>query len=381
MRIVHVITGLNNGGAEGALFRLVTTDKKDTHHVIALMGSGVYGARLSAAGIPVTVLNMPRRHVTLSGLTKLHRLIRSIDPDVVQTWLYHSDFVGGLLARLAGKPVVWGIRNTIMDPARAARSTKLMVALCARTSGWLPRRVVSCSVQAAREHVDVGYRRDKMVVIANGFDVSEIGPEAKMREQTRAELGVAPDTRLLGMVARYDPQKDHANLAAALELLASQNIREWRCVMAGADVTALNAELLALLDRHGVRERCLLLGPRTDVPAIMNGLDLHILSSAYGEAFPNVVAEAMACGTPCVVTDIGDAALIVADTGWVVPGADPISLARAVGEALSELEHAAQWDARRAAARQRIAAEFDMDRMVNGYRKVWRAALTREIPR
>jgi glycosyltransferase involved in cell wall biosynthesis len=141
-------------------------------------------------------------------------------------------------------------------------------------------------------------------------------------------------------------------------------------VLAGTGCSDDNAALVAQIKDHGFQGAVRLLGRRGDIPAIMNALDLHVLSSR-SEAFPNVVAEAMACGTPCVVTDVGDAALIVGNTGWVVPPRDPERLAEAIVEALRERTDAKQWQSRSRAARQRILNEFSLEDMVERYHRVW----------
>ena len=114
----------------------------------------------------------------------------------------------------------------------------------------------------------------------------------------------------------------------------------------------------------------MLLGPRDDIPLIMNILDTHVLSS-LGEAFPNVIAEAMACATPCITTDVGDASKIVGDTGWVVPSQDHCSLAQSIIEALTQVNDNYNWDLRKTASRKRIAEHYTTDKMVSDYYKVW----------
>ena len=190
----------------------------------------------------------------------------------------------------------------------------------------------------------------------------------------RAAWGVPDGIPLLGMVARLDPQKDHANLLAALGCLAQLG-EDFLVVLVGSGMTDVNIERAARVRLGGLSARMRLLGPRTDVPAVMTALDVQVLSSAFGEAFPNVLAEAMACGTPCVTTDVGDAAPIVGDTGWVAPPRDPEALANALQQALEAMRDPAAWQARQARCRKRIASHFSIETMVQRYRAVWEEVL------
>jgi glycosyltransferase involved in cell wall biosynthesis len=361
---------LADGGAEAVLYRLITANERNAHEVISLMDRGKYGPLLSEGGIKVHALNMPRGRVTVGGLRRLWHLIRASNADVVQTWMYHADLVGGIAARLAGKgAVVWGLHNTYLDPLR----TRLMARACAGASRVIPQRIVSCSSEAARLHIGLGYARDRITVVPNGYDLTHFRRNPEARVRLRAEWGVDRETMALGMVARWDPQKDHANLAAALTRLGRGTGREWRMILVGPGMEPSNEALVRLLEGHGVRDRTLLMGSRPDVAAVMNALDLHVLSSA-AEAFPNVVAEAMACETPCVVTDTGDAGLIVGDTGWVVPPQDPERLAQGLQAAMAAMRDRYARLERQRAARERIQSHFSLDRMVRSYMEVWHEA-------
>jgi glycosyltransferase involved in cell wall biosynthesis len=372
MHILHIITGLNNGGAEAVLYRLTTADKENTHQVISLMDFGLYGERLTKADVPVHTLNMPRGRVTIKGALNLYRLIRSINPDVVQTWMYHADLVGGVVARMAGKrAVVWNIRASYLVGGKTSRATLLVRWACARISSVIPRRIVFNSNSGVHAHEALGYDSKKIAVIPNGYDTNQIQPDEKAGMLLRKSWGIEPNQVLLGMVGRWDPQKDHANLIAALSQLDSRKLPDWRCVLVGSDMTNANAAFVALLDQFNLHDRFLLLGPRSDISAVMNAFDLHVLSSAFGEAFPNVVAEAMACGTPCVVTDVGDVGLIVGPTGWVVPHSDSGALTGALQEAIVEMTNTAKWEKRKAVCRLRIREKFSLERMLISYRKVW----------
>ena len=370
MTITHIITGLNDGGAEGVLYRLCAHDTENRHVVISLMDEGKYGPRLIASGVDVHCLNMPRGKVTLSGITKLYRLLRQIRPNVVQTWMYHADLLGGVVARFAGiKAICWGIRHSNLEPGKSARSTIFIARLCAFLSRWVPREIVSCSAQAAGVHQQLGYVKKKFTVIANGYNLEEFSPNSQDSKRLRTEWGIIDEIPLLGMVARFDPQKDHQNLLQALRQLKETG-QAFRCVLVGTGMENDNRELQHLITQAGVENHVMLLGRRSDIPAVMNALDVHLLSS-LGEAFPNVLAEAMACGTPCVTTNVGDAALIVGDTGWVVPPSDPDALFQAISQAITEMQDAESWIKRKSACREQVVNHFSIEKMIESFHTVW----------
>lgn len=373
MKVCHIITGLNDGGAEAVLYRLATKNGPERHHVISLMDEGKYGPLLRKAGAKVTCLNMPRGRLTLGGLWQIWRLLRQERPNIVQTWMYHGDLVGGVIARLAGVArICWGIHHSTLEPGESAKSTILVARVNALLSRWVPDAIVCCAEKAIEVHTALGYASDRMVVIPNGYDLQRFSPDAEARQRLRQALAVPEGVCLLGMVARFDPQKDHANLISALSQLEQSGVA-FRCALVGTGMTEANASLLQCIAKHGLVDWVTLLGQRNDVPDVMNALDLHLLSSS-GEAFPNVLAEAMSCGTPCVTTDVGDAALIVGDTGWVVPSRNPEALAQAIVAGLHErMNQPAEWAVRQTAARQRILSNFSIEKMVNAYEQVWAA--------
>ena len=370
MRVLHVITSLGDGGAEAVLYRLVTRDTADEHEVVSLVGEGKYGRMFRAAGVPVYSLDMRPGRVSWDGIRKLWQICRASHADVIQTWMYHSDLLGGLVARLSGKPhVVWGIHNSTFTPGSSSRAFRAVVRTCGLLSLRVPSRIVVCAQNAALVHEELGYSADRMVVIPNGYDLSLFTPDTEARRALRAEWSVPDDVPLIGMVARFDPLKDHANLIAALAFLMRKGLRFY-AVCIGTGMTAENAEMARRLEGAGVEHVVRLIGPRHDIPAVMNALDIHVLSSV-GEAFPNVLCESMACGTPCVTTDVGDARLIVGETGWVVPPRHPEMLADALAAALSQWALPETWVLRQKAASKRINEHFGIDLMVERYRNVW----------
>jgi glycosyltransferase involved in cell wall biosynthesis len=355
MKIVHVITGLGAGGAESMLLKLLSAQQETARSgcVVSLTGVGPVGEKIQALGVPVIALGMRRGRPDPAALVALIRILRRVRPDLVQTWMYHADLLGGLAARAAGVPVVWGVRH-----GPSARGDKLLTRLarqaCAWTSRWIPAAVVCNSNQSRRVHAACGYAANKLVVVPNGFDVTRFRPDPAARASVRTELGVARDAALVGLVARYHPHKDHATFLAAAARIRAE--REDVCfVLCGEGVDGSNAELAAILDRLDLREAARLLGRRDDIERILASLDVACVSSTT-ESFPNVVGEAMACGVPCVSTDCGDVAEIVGDTGVIVPVGDPGAFAAAV-VSLLRLDPAER-AALGAAARSRVAEEF-----------------------
>lgn len=372
MHIVHIITGLDDGGAEGVLFRLCAVSPGD-HVVVSLTGEGKYGPLLRAKGVAVHTLGMPRGRLRASALRRLYVLLRTIHPEVVQTWMYHADLIGGIVARLAGcRRVFWNVRNSDLKAGSASWSTIATMRLSALLSRWVPERIACCAHAAAELHQALGYARSKFVIIPNGIDGRRFRIEPSLAHAWRARHGIAEDTRLLGMVGRFAPQKDHLNLIEALRLVRSFG-HEVSCVLVGNGVDERSSTLVDAIEEAGLAGSVRLLGSTNDVPAVMNAIDVHVLSSRYGEAFPNVVAEAMACGTPCVVTDVGDARLIVRDTGWVVPPGDAQSLAHAIDAALRERERGAAWEDRCRRASESVHAAYAMPTMVRSYERMWRS--------
>jgi glycosyltransferase involved in cell wall biosynthesis len=334
-RILHIITSLDVGGAQVSLLRLLShLGDQFTSEVVSLTTENIIGKQIRELGIPVHALGLRPGVPDPRLVTRLAGVIRRFQPDLIQTWMYHADLSGGLAARIAGSPpVIWNIRHSLGNLRDLKSSTRLVVKACALASHCLPVKII-CNAQAGlRSHAAVGYDIVKMLVIPNGFDLEEFHPDLHARLSVRHELGLPDETILIGLCGRFHPQKDHENFLQAAGILHRNN-PEIRFVLWGKDVYLENTIFQQWISHYGLGECVHLLGPRTDSPRLNAALDIATLSAAFGEAFPNVVGEAMACEVPCVVTDVGDAALIVGDTGKVVPVRSASSLADAWEEML-----------------------------------------------
>lgn len=377
MKIMHVITGLHGGGAEGVLFRLCTFDRQHVHTVVSLTEGGIYAARLRKSKIPVIELHMQKNPWILQETGKLYSIIKHERPDLIQTWMYHADLLGGITGWLSRTPVIWGIRHsTLIQKFR--NPTWWIARTCAALSKKIPTRIIACAHKAKEIHAAMGYDAQRMVVIPNGYDMTALVPDRSAREKLRNAWGISDSSFLMGMVARLHPQKNHVGLLDALEILNQRQI-PFSCALVGRGMQ-LDHPFWEEVRRRHLSDAVIPCGERSDIVDVMNALDLHVLSS-LGEGFPNVVAEAMACQIPCVVTDVGDASWIVGDTGWVVPPGNAQALADAIQYAIEEKhQNPQQWETRKIRARERILENFSLEIMVQQFRQVW-AEVIRETQR
>jgi glycosyltransferase involved in cell wall biosynthesis len=378
MKVLHVITGLGQGGAEAVLRKVLSSGRPElVHEVVSLTSFEENGKALQDEGVRVTALGMHARRVWPAALGTLYRLIRRSRPDVVQTWMYHADLVGGVIARLAGvRYVVWGIRQS--DPRANRLATRVVARLCAFLSGVVPAGIVSCSRSGAAMHRAAGYA-DRFVVIANGFDTNVFCPDGAGRDRIRREWGVGPEVPVVGMVSRWHPLKGHEVLLDAVRIVRQRGGHS-RVVLIGTGCDERNTTLVNLIAERGLTEIVRVCGSRSDIPAVMNALDVHVLAS-YEEGLPNVVGEAMACGTPCVVTDVGDAAALVGETGWIAVRGDSGDVARALALALAELSQPDKWVERQRLCRQRVVGLYDVQKMIGEYESLWYSALAENVRR
>jgi len=375
MKVCHVISDLQAGGAERMLERLVlrTTALGIDNTIVTLRpAEGAIREALEAAGVRVRVFAIqPMSLGALVEVGSLWRWFRRTRPDIVQTWMYHANVVGGLVARAAGRSrVVWNIRTGA--PLQDVKPETLWVArLGAMSARWLSAAIVANAEAGRRAHVALGYPADRFHVVANGFDVNVHKPDAAARSSLRCELGVPDHAMLIGLVANFRPVKDHSGFLTAAGQL-SRHRPDVHFVLAGEGVTPSTSDLVSRIEALRLTHRVHLLGLRSDTARIFAGLDVLTLNSRR-EGFPNVLGEAMACAVPCVTTDVGDAALIVGDTGIVVKPGDPAALADA-WRTLLDMDEEARRDLGRR-ARERVIAHYALDRIVDEYLTLYRAVI------
>lgn len=371
IRVVHVITCLSTGGAEMMLYKLLAHTDLNRFEpvVISLDGEAELGGRIMAHGIPVHCLNMKRSISSSWHILKLTQLLRKLAPDLIQGWMYHGNLAATLANRLLGgqRPILWNIRQGVYDLQQESFMTRHIIQWGAHLSKK-PSRIIYNAYTSAMQHEAMGYTEARTLVIPNGFDTHLFRPTPYHRYSVRQELGIPADAIVIGMTARYHPIKNHALFIAAANLIHKHR-KEVHFILAGREVTPDNPELAAQRSRFGLDNNLHLLGERRDIPAILNAMDIFSLTSD-GEAFPNVVGEAMACGIPCITSDVGDIALIIGNTGKVIKDITPSALAFAWLEWINAGSAWRQEQGKQAL--QRIRKHYDIANIAEQYQNTYK---------
>lgn len=335
MRILFLVRALGVGGAERQLVALARELHRTGHEigVAVFYHGGAFEDELRSSGVAVHDLRKRGRWDLPGALFRLRRLVRRTRPDVLHAYLPEANILAAVARPLCPPlKVVWGIRTSMHDFTAYGWVSRAAHWVEARLSHMADLVIANSQAGAARA-AERGIDPRVIACVPNGIDCSRFRRDQEGRSRVRAEWRVPEGVPLVGLVARLDPVKDHSRfLQAAARVAARRPDVRYVCVGEGLDVFARPLrEQAARLGLYGLLTWA---GPREDMPAVYSALDLNVLPSWSGEGFPNVVAEAMACGTPCVVTDVGDSALIVGDTGVVVPPRDPEALAAGILRAL-----------------------------------------------
>lgn len=373
-KIFHLIGSLEVGGAEKMLCVLLSLvdHSRAEHHVVTLVTGGAFAADIEKLNIPIHCLGMRRGVPNPAGLLRLVRLLRQEQPDLLDTWMYHSNFLGGLAAAIVRKvPVIWNIHNAGIGVSSFKPSTRIITSATSMLSPWWARQTVFVSQASQLNHSR--YPKERSYLIPNGFDTSRFYPRPECRLEVRKELGLDPDTRLIGIAARLHPDKDHKNFISAAARVYAAHPKA-RFVICGEGPNA--AKLPEWLNSAGISNVTYYLGRRLDMPRITASLDLAVLSS-YSEAFPIIIGEAMSCGVPCVVTNTGDSAYMVGNTGRVVPPRDSAALAGAICELLDlPIEQLRQLGT---AARNRVLENFTIEKIAPQYEDLWLSVVRKDV--
>ena len=363
MNILHVISGLGNGGAEAVLFRIIKSDSVNCHTVVSLSATeDYYVSKLNNLGVSVYIFPLAGFFSFFSIIFKLTKLISKDSSFAIQSWMYHASLIATISAFFAFKlySLSWSLHATKLNKFGFPLSTRFIVRLLAFLSFLPINKIIFCSNSSLSFHRSLGYNSNKSLVIFNGVDISHFRP-----------FNNSNPTFTIGHVSRFHPMKDLPNLFSSLSLLSPS--LNFNLSLYGSGFEASNSDFISILNHYpNIKDKVSFYGPSDRLEFIYPSFDLFILSSAYGESLPNVLSEAMSCGVPCVTTDVGDSAFIVDECGWVVPPSSPHLLANAVESAFIEFNSVSQsWTLRKQNCRERIKFHFSLDLMLSNYLNIW----------
>jgi glycosyltransferase involved in cell wall biosynthesis len=371
---MHVITGLDTGGAEMMLLKLLSaTDGGWQSMVVSLKDEGTIGPSIAKLGVPIECLHLLPYAPNPARLLSLARLTRKFHPQLIQGWMIHGNLAASLaqFASRISAPVIWNIRMSLAG-GDGEKLTTMGLTRFGVVLSRHPSAIIYNSWSGAKEHEKLGYLRAMSVVIPNGFDCDIFRPDEYARRCIREQLGLESGVILVGLVARLHPAKDHFGFLHAASLVSATH-PETRFLLVGRGLVKSESVLTKRIKELNLMDRVLLLGERTDIPQLTAGLDIACSSSAY-EGFSNSIGEAMACGIPCAVTDVGDSAYLVGDTGVIVPRGNPEALAHAIGQLIDA--GPAKRKELGFAARRRIESEFSLPEIARRYDELYKGCLT-----
>ncbi len=303
--------------------------------VVSLTDFGTVGPEIKDLGIDVVALNFQKIYSIIPGFLVLLSIFLKWKPDIVSTWLYHSDLIAGVAAKLSRVPrIVWNIRNTTLVDSGRFGLTKFTVKFCAMLSNFIPDKIITNSICAIKFHSDLGYTPNKIELMPNGFDLELFKPDEKSKFIIRAKYKIPIDCVVIGLFGRYDKQKNHSGFIQAASVVLSK-YPSTILLLVGRGINSSNAYLTQLIHLSGWEKNFILADEQSDMPSFCASLDWLCLPS-LGESFPNVLGEAMSSAIPCIVSDVGDCADIVGETGIVFPPNDTESLIGALDLAIGK---------------------------------------------
>jgi len=370
-KIIHIIVGLGDGGAEATLFKLISNDKSNNHIVISLTDYGKYGKQFLNLNIPVYALRFKKKSFNLIKIFKLLEIVKKYNPKIIQSWMYHADFLTVILKIFLPKiKFIWGVRNTVFT-FKDSYLRWSFLKICSILSHFVPSIIISNSRKGITDHVIAGYKKNKFRLIYNGVDIKKFHIKESVNAKKKLKIFNLKNQNkpLIGMVARYDKQKGYEILLKSLETLKKKKI-DFNCFLIGKNIDYKNSELNFLIQKYNLKSNMFLLGQINNLENIYNALDIFVLSSINGEGFPNVLIEAMACGVPCVATNVGDCKFIINNTGWIVPPNNSKILSQALENAIEQLS-LPKWLLKKKNCRNRVIKNFNINKMVLKFQKAW----------
>lgn len=373
MKILHLISGLGTGGAEHTLYKLVTGDKKNNHIIISLTTLGYYGKKLKKKNFEVYTINLNKNFITnFFKIIKLYFLSKKIKANFIQSWMYHADFIGLLIAFFLKVKIFWNIRNSNLEKKWSNKFTLLLLKVNAFLSRYT-YKIISCSQKAIEFHISKGYEKNKLILIDNGFSEEEYFFDQELAVKFKNRNNLKKTDLTLGMIARWHAQKNHELLFKVLQKFAECN-QDYniKLLLAGSNINNSNKDLINLLNVYKVLDKTILLGEIENTREIYCSCDFTILPSIGNEGFPNVVAESLLCETPVIATNSGDVDKLIISKEMIVECGNFIQLYQTLANSVNiMLNFQTKWQNLRINSRNHVKNNFGVSRMIKNYNDVW----------
>lgn len=359
-KVTFLIRDLNYAGAQRQVVTLAKALDRECFDISVLhhYSNGSLEKDLKDADIVTICLEKQGRWDTIAFFWRLVKNLKLIKPDLLHGYLGDANLLTIFLKPFfPSTKMIWGLRNSNDENPNQYGWVGRLLGELNRPLAPLADLIIVNSHAGRAYHLTEGYPADKMVVIPNGIDTEGFQPDREAGARLRTEWGIPEDALLIGLVGRLHPMKDHPNFLKAAALLCQEK-KNIMFVCVGKGPEDYTMELQQLTAQLNLSEKVIWAGTHADMPAVYNALDIYVSASAYGEGFSNALGEAMACGLPCIVTDVGDSAWIVGNTGIIVPPKNPEALANAMKQLIEKVD-----DQDQEPIRQRIIDRFSVSEL------------------
>tara|TARA_B110000305_G_scaffold173812_1_gene192170 strand:+ start:5542 stop:6687 length:1146 start_codon:yes stop_codon:yes gene_type:complete len=379
MKIVHIINSLKKGGAEGNLYRLCKFQKKKYKNkiniiIITLIDNGYYEYELKKKGIKILSLRINEENKIfdfIKKITKLRKYIKKINPDIIQSWMYHSNFLSIFIPKKYYNRIFWNIRHSELNLRISKKMTILLSIICGLFSRFVPKKIIYCSEKSIKFHENNQYYcKKKTRLIDNGYSDKTYYPSNNLRLNFRKKNKIKKTDIILGYAGRYAKQKNIESLLNAFSKIV-KNYENAHLYMVGKEINLQNKELINIISGLNIKDKIVLLNEQKNLLEFYNGIDLLVLTS-HSESFPNVIAEAMLCSTPVLASNAGCSKKIIDKYGFVLNKNDYLSITKGLKKSINILENKKKnWKFLKKNVRSQIKKKFSIEKMANSYSKNW----------
>ena len=378
MKIIHIINSLKKGGAEGNLYRLSKFQKKKYKKkiniiIITLIDNGFYEKDMKKLGIKIFSLRMQRNEKIfdfVKKIIKLRNFIKIHNPDIIQSWMYHSNFITLFLPKKFYEKIFWSIRHSVLNFQNSKKKTIILSKICGLFSKIVPKKIIYNSEKSIifneNNHF---YSKNKTVLIENGYNDKTFYPSKYLRKNFRKKYKIRDSDIILGFAGRYSKIKNIPSLLIAFSKIVKDYDNVYLC-MVGKDINLNNNGLKSLIFDLKIQDKVVLLNEKKNLNQFYNGIDLLVLTS-FAESFPNVIAESMLCSTPVLSTDVGCSKRIIKDCGFIVKKNNQLSIMFSIKKSLTLLKNRKKWQSLKKNSRIRIKKNFSIPKMANSYLDNW----------